>query len=67
MLPPTLPSHEDLAPHLQRLEAEPGSVILIALELPQAAGVDFATLPAKPAHEIGLGAPPAHLGEHSQV
>jgi hypothetical protein len=35
MLPPILPSNDELTPQLQRLETEPGSVILIALELPE--------------------------------
>jgi hypothetical protein len=35
MIPPTLPTTEELKPHLDRLERTPGSVLLIALELPE--------------------------------
>ena len=34
MIAPTLPSADELRPHLARLEATPGSVLLIAVELP---------------------------------
>lgn len=34
MIPPKLPSAEELKPQLERLERTPGSVVLIALELP---------------------------------
>lgn len=35
-MPPVLPSVEELRPQLDRLEATPGSVILIAVEKPDA-------------------------------
>jgi hypothetical protein len=34
MIPPAFPTAEELAPQLERLERTPGSVLLIALELP---------------------------------
>jgi hypothetical protein len=35
MIPPSLPSADDLQPLLDKLEANPGSVILIALDQPE--------------------------------
>ncbi len=34
MIAPNLPTQDDLKPQLERLEETPGSVVLIALELP---------------------------------
>lgn len=35
MIPPILPTHDDLAPFLAKLEQHEGSVVLIAIEWPR--------------------------------
>jgi ATP-dependent DNA ligase len=35
MIAPTLPTHDELRQNLARLESQPGSVILIAVEYPR--------------------------------
>ena len=35
MTPPKLPGPSELAPYLQKLEAHPGSIILVAIEVPE--------------------------------
>lgn len=35
MIPPQLPGPSELAPYLQKLEAHPGSIILVAIEVPE--------------------------------
>jgi uncharacterized membrane protein len=43
MIPPKLPGPIELAPYLQQLEAHPGSVILVAIEVPEVCNFARAT------------------------